>query len=169
MEAFHLFIERYPQAGGLTTGIIVGEDSNGTTSEYLTNRFNGTGAPGKRASIGRSTIRGVSKVITPEGNHNNLVTTTVTAKIRTAKIRTAKIRTAKIRTAKIRTVVTMTAETVDREGRQTNPQQGKPERGGEEKRDRRRLQNEKVTFWNNTFGFGNCISYSNDGGSRCRH
>jgi hypothetical protein len=33
--------------------------------------------------------------------------------------------------------------------------------------DTRRLQNEKVTFWNNTFGVGNCISYSNDGKGRC--
>jgi hypothetical protein len=46
----------------MTTGIIVGEDNNGTTSEYLTNNFNGTGAPGKRAIIGRSNKLGVSKV-----------------------------------------------------------------------------------------------------------
>jgi hypothetical protein len=46
----------------MTTGIIAGEDINGTTSEYLTNKFNGTGATGKRAAIGRSKILGVSKV-----------------------------------------------------------------------------------------------------------
>jgi hypothetical protein len=62
IEAFHLFMEGYPQAGGMTTGIIVGEDINGTTSEYLTNKSNGTGATGKRAGIGRSKIPGVSRV-----------------------------------------------------------------------------------------------------------
>jgi hypothetical protein len=29
--------------------------------------------------------------------------------------------------------------------------------------DIRRLQNEKVAYWNNTFGVGTCISYSDDG------
>ncbi|MCX5822077.1 MAG: hypothetical protein NTY86_00840 [Deltaproteobacteria bacterium] len=62
IEAFHLFIGGYHQVGGMTTGIIVGEDMNGTTSEYLTNNFNGTGTTGKRADIGRSKILGVSKV-----------------------------------------------------------------------------------------------------------
>jgi hypothetical protein len=28
---------------------------------------------------------------------------------------------------------------------------------------RRRQQNEEGTFWNNAFGVGNCLSYSNDG------
>jgi len=112
---------RYPQAGGITIESIVGEYIGGTTNEYLTNRFNGTGATGKETGIGRSTIRGVSKVLSPEGNHNSLVTATVTAGIRTAGTGTVEIR----------TVVKMTAETVDREGLQTNPQQGKPERGGE--------------------------------------
>jgi hypothetical protein len=46
----------------MTIGSIVGEGINGTTSEYLTNNFNGTGATGKRADIGRSKILGVSKV-----------------------------------------------------------------------------------------------------------
>jgi hypothetical protein len=46
----------------MTIGSIVGEGNNGTTSEYLTNNFNGTGATGKRADIGRSKILGVSKV-----------------------------------------------------------------------------------------------------------
>jgi hypothetical protein len=62
IKTFHLFIERYHQVGRMTTGIIVGEGINGTTSEYLTNNFNGTGATGKRAGIGRSKILGVSKV-----------------------------------------------------------------------------------------------------------
>jgi len=55
-------MEGYRQVGGMTTGIIVGEDINGTTSEYLTNNFNGTGATGKRTGIGRSNKLGVSKV-----------------------------------------------------------------------------------------------------------
>jgi hypothetical protein len=46
----------------MITGIIVGEDINGTTSEYPTNKSNRTGATGKRADIGRSKILGVSKV-----------------------------------------------------------------------------------------------------------
>src|SRR4030067_1396584 len=62
IETFHLFIEGYHQVGGMTIGSIVGEGINGTTSEYLTNNFNGTGATGERASIGRGKILGVSKV-----------------------------------------------------------------------------------------------------------
>jgi hypothetical protein len=62
IKAFHLFMQGYPQVGGMTTGIIVGEGINGTTNEYLTNNFNGTGAAGKRAGIGRSNKLGVSKV-----------------------------------------------------------------------------------------------------------
>jgi len=121
----------------MTTESIVGEYIGGTTSEYLSNRFNGTGATGKETGIGRSTIRGVSKVLSPERNHNSIVTATVTVEIRTAGTRTVEIRTAGTRTVEIRVVVTMTAETVDREGLQTNPQQGKPETGEEENRDGR--------------------------------
>jgi hypothetical protein len=62
IETFHLFIEGYHQVGGMTIGIIVGEDIHGTTSGYPTNNFNGTGATGKRADIGRSKMLGVSKV-----------------------------------------------------------------------------------------------------------
>jgi hypothetical protein len=62
IKVFHLFMQAYPQAGGMTTGNIVGEDINGITSEYLSNRFNGTGVAGKRISIGRSKIPGVSRV-----------------------------------------------------------------------------------------------------------
>jgi hypothetical protein len=61
-EAYHLFIEGYPQAGEMTTGTVVGEDVNGTTNKYPTNSFNGTGVPGKRADIGRNKIPGVSRV-----------------------------------------------------------------------------------------------------------
>jgi hypothetical protein len=46
----------------MTIGSIVGEDSNGTTSEYLSNKFNGTGKAGKRINIGRSKTLGVSRV-----------------------------------------------------------------------------------------------------------
>jgi hypothetical protein len=56
------FIEGYPQAGEMTTGITVGEDINGTTNEYLTSKFNKTGGAGRRANIGRINKRGVSKV-----------------------------------------------------------------------------------------------------------
>jgi hypothetical protein len=62
IKGSHPFIQGYRQVGGVTTGIIVGEDINGTTSGYLTGNFNGTGAPGKRAIIGRSNKPGVSKV-----------------------------------------------------------------------------------------------------------
>jgi hypothetical protein len=55
-------MEGYRQVGGMTTEIIVGEDIHGTTSEYLTNKSNKTGAPGNRADIGKSKIPGVSKV-----------------------------------------------------------------------------------------------------------
>jgi hypothetical protein len=34
---------------------------------------------------------------------------------------------------------------------------------------RRRQQNEKVTFWNNFFGIGNCSSYPNDGTGKYKH
>jgi hypothetical protein len=46
----------------MITGNIVGEDSNGTTSEYHNSKFNGTGSAGKRISIGRSKIPGVFRV-----------------------------------------------------------------------------------------------------------
>jgi hypothetical protein len=62
IKAFHLFIPGYRRAGGMTTGNIVGKDINGITSEYLSNRFSGTGRDGKVASIGRSKILWVSRV-----------------------------------------------------------------------------------------------------------
>ena len=62
IKALHLFIPGYHRAGGMTTGNIVGEDINGIISEYLSNKFSGTGRDGKIASIGRSKITGVSRV-----------------------------------------------------------------------------------------------------------
>ena len=62
IEGFHLFIVGYHRAGEMITGIIVGEDSNGTTSEYLSDKSNRTGRAGKRISIGRSKTPGVSRV-----------------------------------------------------------------------------------------------------------
>jgi hypothetical protein len=46
----------------MTTGIVAGEDNHGTTSEYLTSKYKGTGAAGKSPTIGRSSKPGVSKV-----------------------------------------------------------------------------------------------------------
>jgi hypothetical protein len=46
----------------MTTELVVGEDSNGITSEYLNNGFNGTGEPGKRTGIGRRNRHGVSRI-----------------------------------------------------------------------------------------------------------
>jgi hypothetical protein len=62
IKGSHPFIQEYRQVGGMTTGITVGEVINGTTSEYLTRNFNGTGAPGKGADIGRSNKPGVFRV-----------------------------------------------------------------------------------------------------------
>ncbi len=62
IEAFLLFMSAYPQAGGMTIGSIVGEVINGTTNEYPINKFNKTGATGKRTNIGKSKILGVFKV-----------------------------------------------------------------------------------------------------------
>jgi len=71
IETFHLFIREYPRAGGMTTGIIVGEGISGTTNEYLINKFNGTGRDGKIIGIGRSNKLGVSKVCNPERRLNH--------------------------------------------------------------------------------------------------
>jgi hypothetical protein len=58
----HLFIEVYPQVGGMTTGRIVGKEINGINKECHTNKFNRTGEDGRRISIGKSKIVGVSRV-----------------------------------------------------------------------------------------------------------
>jgi hypothetical protein len=70
IKTFHLFIKGYLQVGRMTTASIVGKGINGTINEYLTIKFNGTGATGKRADIGRRKIRGVSKVWKPEREHS---------------------------------------------------------------------------------------------------
>jgi hypothetical protein len=71
IETFHLFIREYLQAGGMITRISVGEGISGTTSEYLTNKFNGTGRDGKITGIGRSNKLGVSRVCNPERRLNH--------------------------------------------------------------------------------------------------
>jgi hypothetical protein len=48
--------------GQNTTGSIVGEGISGTINEYPMHKFNRTGGVGKRISIGRSKILGVSRV-----------------------------------------------------------------------------------------------------------
>jgi len=62
IEGVHLFIEVYPQIGGIITGIIVGKGINGINKEYPTSKFNKTGGTGKGIIIGRNKIIGVSKV-----------------------------------------------------------------------------------------------------------
>jgi len=58
MEEPQIFIDRYRQAGGIITGIVVGMDINGIISGYLSDRFNRTGKPGKKTSIGSGIIPG---------------------------------------------------------------------------------------------------------------
>ena len=65
------FMQIYPQAGGMTTGIIVGKGINGTINECLSNKFNGTGAAGKRVDIGKNNKLGVCKVCNPERDRKN--------------------------------------------------------------------------------------------------
>jgi hypothetical protein len=62
IEELHLFIEVYPRIGGITTGRIVGKEINGINKECLTSKFNRTGRTGKKISIGRNKIIGVSKL-----------------------------------------------------------------------------------------------------------
>jgi hypothetical protein len=52
----------YPRIGGITTGRIVGKEINGINKECLTSKFNRTGRTGKKISIGRNKIIGVSKL-----------------------------------------------------------------------------------------------------------
>jgi hypothetical protein len=46
----------------MTTGSIVGEGGNGTTSEYPSNKFTKTGTTGKETDIGRGKIHGAFRV-----------------------------------------------------------------------------------------------------------
>ncbi len=62
INTLHLFIVRCLHTGGMTIGGINGKGINGTTNEYLTIKFNGTGKNGKRTNIGRSKILGVSEI-----------------------------------------------------------------------------------------------------------
>jgi len=62
MEEPQIFIDRCRQAGGIITGTVVGTDINGIISEYLSARFNRTGEPGKKTSIGSGIIPGVCNV-----------------------------------------------------------------------------------------------------------
>jgi hypothetical protein len=71
IEEFHLFTEQYHRVGGMTIGSVVGKDMNGTTNEYPMNKSNGTGATGKRTGIGKSKIHGVSRIWSPERDHNS--------------------------------------------------------------------------------------------------
>jgi len=58
MEEPRIFIDRYRQAGGITTGIVAGTDINGIISGYLSDRFNRTGEAGKRTGTGNGIIPG---------------------------------------------------------------------------------------------------------------
>jgi hypothetical protein len=63
IKGIHLFIEVYPQLGGMTTGRIGGKGIRGINKEYPTKKFNRTGGHGKKIIIGRSKIVGVFRVI----------------------------------------------------------------------------------------------------------
>jgi hypothetical protein len=71
IEEIRHFIEVYPQLGGMITGKIVGKGINGINKEYPISKFNKTGEHGKRISIGRSKIVGVSKRRTKSDHGNN--------------------------------------------------------------------------------------------------
>jgi hypothetical protein len=65
IETFLRFIEGYTRVGGVTTGSIDGKDVHGTTIEYPTIRFIGTGRAGKGIGIGKSNEIGVLRVFAP--------------------------------------------------------------------------------------------------------
>jgi hypothetical protein len=50
-----------------------GEGTNGTTSEYLTSGFSGTGRAGKITGIGRRKKPGVSAILSPGRRVNRIV------------------------------------------------------------------------------------------------
>jgi hypothetical protein len=62
IKGSHPFMAEYHPVGGMITGIIAGEDINGTTSAFLSDNSRGIGATGKRAGTGRSNKPGVSRV-----------------------------------------------------------------------------------------------------------
>jgi hypothetical protein len=59
IKELHLFMEVYLPAGEMIIGSVVGEDVNGTTSEYPTSKFSETGKAGKGTDIGKNKIPGV--------------------------------------------------------------------------------------------------------------
>jgi hypothetical protein len=62
MKERHPFIEAFLHIGGMITGSVVGEDVNGTTSEYPTIKFSKTGKAGKGTNTGKNKIPGVSGI-----------------------------------------------------------------------------------------------------------
>ena len=56
------FTGRYPRAGGMITGIIVGTATNGTIDDYRSSKFSRIGGLGNRAGIGKISKPGVSRV-----------------------------------------------------------------------------------------------------------
>ena len=72
IKTFLLFIEKYRHIGGMTIVGINGKGINGTTNEYLTIKFNGTGTNGNMTNIGRSKTLGASEICganrTPKDN-----------------------------------------------------------------------------------------------------
>ena len=73
IKELRLFIEVYPRIGGITTGRIVGECVNGINKKYPTSKFSRTGRTGRKISIGRNKIIGVSKILrmTKKDHDNN--------------------------------------------------------------------------------------------------
>ena len=72
INTLHLFIVKCLHIGGMTIGGINGKGINGTTNEYLTIKFNGTGTNGNMTNIGRSKTLGASEICganrTPKDN-----------------------------------------------------------------------------------------------------
>jgi hypothetical protein len=62
INTLHLFMVKCLHIGGMTIGGINGKGINGTTNEYLTIKFNGTGTNGNMTNIGRSKTLGTSKI-----------------------------------------------------------------------------------------------------------
>src|SRR5659263_659211 len=71
IKGSHPFMEGYREVGGMTTGIIVGEESHGTICRSVTSNLNRTGAHRKRTNIRRSNRLGVPTRASPERNQNS--------------------------------------------------------------------------------------------------